>query len=183
MILGGLGKRKDRCHKWPEYSLRWLREECKEDCLQHELARSWFSRTNAFVVDVRLVFNPGGLGSYLGKYLTKGFLKRAELEALGFKRRWSCSRSWPREDLRMTEGTKDGIWKKVTMIGGFYNRGKMDERVRRDKDSPLLKSIGDDLGEVLRAKARNAAGISRLKEIERAFIPTYANTETSARRS
>jgi len=132
------------------------------DCLIHEWGKAWFERTGAYVVDVRKIYSAGGVGGYLGKYLSKSFSKRQGLEEIGFKRRWSCSRNFPREKKIQLAGTRDGIWTNVVRIPGWYRSEEMEARSRVDESRAALERIGDDLGEVLRARSKFRTGVRKI---------------------
>lgn len=122
------------------------------------------------MVEVKKVFNPGGLGGYLGKYLSKGFDERGALSGMGFRRRWSCSRNWPRETRIVCEGTRSEVWRNTKIVKRWNNREALEAAVKRDADSPLLRRVGDDLGEILRKRSRTNSGIAKIERMERAFI-------------
>ncbi len=66
-------------------------------CLSHAVSRVWADITGWFVVDVRPVTNPEGIGTYLGGYLTKMTEKEYEwLASAGMVRRIECSRGFGR---------------------------------------------------------------------------------------
>lgn len=162
LLVNGLGKRRDRCReagRHPPYSAKWIQKVCKEDCLLHEFGKAWFDRTGAFVVDVRRVYSPRGVAAYLGKYLIKGFLHRERLVSLGFVRRWSCSRNWPREERLQLAGTVSGLWEGIEIVPRYFRREEMLERVARDKKAAAVQRVGSDLGEKLRALARRRRGV------------------------
>ena len=87
------------------YTRKWFRMNCRSDCLMHEWAHVWSDVTDSFNVDVKEVYGVKGAVGYLAKYLIKGFLDRERLVELGFERRWSCSRNWPRETQIRLRGT------------------------------------------------------------------------------
>lgn len=85
---------------------------CEVNCIEHEWANEWFAITeDSWIVDARPVLGDKGAAKYLSKYLTKASTGRSALEELGFTRRWSCSRNWPRfEALRLRQTVGKG-WK------------------------------------------------------------------------
>ncbi len=96
-------------------------------------------------MDCRKGYSPARLANYLGKYLSKGFYHRKELEELGFKRRWSCARNWPRPDKLETRMSSEGEWEKVEIAEGYGLRDYLERRVEADRHSPVLEQVGDDL--------------------------------------
>lgn len=133
--------------------------DCKKDCLMHEWGKEWEQLTSAFVVDVRKVYSAGGASGYLSKYLAKGFAHREELQALGFKRRWSCSRNWPRERQIRLRGTEQGLWDTIEIIPRWFRRKEMEERISINKGADALERVGTDLGEMLRGAIRRRKGV------------------------
>ena len=78
--------------------------------LQLEAREAWlFVTGDSYIVDVRPVSKAKEIGHYLGKYLAKGYAHREKLEALGFNRRWSASRGWPRVGPRTVVDKKGEI--------------------------------------------------------------------------
>lgn len=169
LIVGGLGDRKDNRHgKYPPYSAKFILEEC--DCLIHEWGKEWYERTGNFVVHAEEVYSAVGVGRYLGKYLSKGFGDRGRLESLGFARRWSASRNWPRcEPLRL-RGSVEGKWISTEIIPRFFQRERMDIFVRRDENSELCLSVGDDLAVAIGERLKHAGRRKKIERISDAFL-------------
>lgn len=122
-------------------------EKCVKDCVEHELAKIWYGITgDSWVVDCRPVWSASGAASYLFKYLDKGFTERGDLEALGFKRRWSCSRDWPSPERMEFVVTQSKGWQSTQ----FFKRGTgFDGQLQREeeasKQSPYAMKAGTEL--------------------------------------
>ena len=83
-------------------------------CLQHELAGLWHGITgDSYVVDISPIRSVAGASWYVQKYMGKSFGDRAALEGLGFARRWSSSRNWPRGVELQLRGTRDQMWQET----------------------------------------------------------------------
>lgn len=97
----------------------------------HDMSRDWFESTgDSFVTETVDVYNPRGMGSYLGKYVTKAFGQRKELEGLGFSRRYTTSRGWPGKRSRLAGSTDESgwsEWRKVERQNKKYNPGTYDK--------------------------------------------------------
>lgn len=153
LIVGGIGERVACCRPGTMGTCRhvksyaWAMEECRVDCLEHELAKVWYGVTgDSWVVDCRAVWSPAGASSYLFKYLNKGFDDREELEALGFKRRWSCSRDWPSPERMRFVVTGSKGWQSTQFIKkGSVWEGHLLEEVERSKNSAFSMKLGTDL--------------------------------------
>lgn len=166
---------------YPPYSKKWIQEDCKVDCLIHEWGKGWFERTGSYVVDVRPVYSEGGVAGYLGKYLTKSFKNRGELESLGFKRRWSCSRNWPREVRSQLRGTVDGLWESIEIVPRYFRRKEMEERIKLNKGVDPLERVGTDLGEMLRSINRRKSGMRKIEGYLNEVFQAHADAEASSR--
>lgn len=78
----------------------------------------WLKATrDSYIVDVRPVWSSRGAARYLVKYLIKGMGQRMALESLGFVRRWSRSRGWPADRVRLRGTVEDG-WRDVSWVPG-----------------------------------------------------------------
>lgn len=161
LIIGGIGKRISCCrpagmgscaHK---KSYAWAMATCKVDCVEHEVAKEWYAITkDSWVVDCRAVWSAAGASAYIFKYLDKGFDDRAALEALGFKRRWSCSRNWPAPERMQYMVTMSKGWQHTQ----FYKRGINDdflkEEVIRSERSPYAMKVGTPLAEMYEGRVK-----------------------------
>jgi hypothetical protein len=97
----------------PHMHMVWSLQETMEiSTLKCLVKRIWREVTrDSFIVDVQLVMGAAGAAGYLAKYLLKGVMHREELEALGFKRRWTRSRGWPSPEPLQLWGTEKERWK------------------------------------------------------------------------
>jgi len=166
LIVGGLGNRVASCFPKGEfkYTLERVHQVCKVDCLIHEWGKAWFGVTgDSFVVDAREGYSAARLANYLGKYLTKGFYHRAEMERMGFKRRWSCARNWPSPAKLQTRYGSERAWERVEIITGYGFRDWFKERMERDKGSRDIEQVGDDLLLTLRGNKRKSAALVALE--------------------
>lgn len=107
--------KQDRGKHLHKKNQEWLRKVCY--CLEHVFARAWYEITgDSFIVQVDRVYNAKGAGSYLSKYFSKGFGDRGDLEARGFKRRYSFSRNFPKLERMQYLGTKEEQWVRVERL-------------------------------------------------------------------
>lgn len=171
LIVGGLtSMRKDSCitdkNRRP-YSLKWIRSLCRTECLVHEWGSAWSEVTDSFVVDAKEIYNVPGAARYLAKYLSKGFDERQRLIDLGFERRWSCARNWPREEKVQLRGTREGAWTKVAMVERSHRRSYMERRAKMSQGDRLCESVGDKLGLSLRKEARKKSGEFRIEKLKK----------------
>lgn len=165
LLVGGLGKRKDSCARKGEFkhSVKNTFRACAEDCLIHEWSQAWFGVTgDSWVVDARKGSTPARLANYLGKYLTKSYYHRKDLEEMGFKRRWSCARNWPSPTKMETITAQEGGWDKTEMIKGYGNE-MLRRRVEADKDSIALEQVGDLVAINLMNKNRKRAALAAVE--------------------
>ena len=162
LIVGGLGGIvTSNCeYHYPKpghtYDARWRVKDC--DCLEHEWSRLWHEVTgDSYVVDARPVLGAAGAASYVGKYLLKAMGDRDEMERRGFKRRYSCSRSWPGDQLQL-KGTVEKRW----LEPEWYPKNQLgNEYAERTKpNDPRLVRTGTDLalalGGSIKRKQRRA---------------------------
>ena len=147
LLVGGVGKRTDSCAPKGyefKFNVHTIHQRCAKDCLIHEWSRAWYAVTgDSFVVHARKGYSPARLANYLGKYLVKGFYQREDLKEMGFERRWSCARNWPRPEKLETITSANGGWAKTQIVSGYGLRDQMAERVERDKDAGALQRVGD----------------------------------------
>ncbi len=142
LIVGGLIGTKGRCGS-PRTS-NWVDQECNIGCIQHEWGKAWQAITGSYVVGVSAVLGDRGAAAYLAKYLAKSHYLREPYEALGFKRRWSCSRNWPRANVQL-RGSAEELWKKVLVVPkggriGVY----LETRMEASKGHALLDEVGPE---------------------------------------
>lgn len=171
LIMNGLGKRipcdsgKDGngvcAHEWTK---RYMQKSCKKDCLEHQIGKLWMEVTgNSYVVDARQMLTAGGAAAYLTKYLTKNFLSWYNLQELGFQRRWSCSRNWPRRPGDKLVVTGLHAWDHVEIVKSWDSEGysQLMAEVEESKESELIKRV-DDSGYLYRREQALKGQVKRL---------------------
>lgn len=156
-----------RCEQRARYDEKWLRKEC--ECLEHTFSKSWYRITgDSYVVDVREVV--GSDSSYLSKYVAKSYLHSDAFEALGFTRRWSRSRTWRVERLRL-KTTAAGEWSKVQftygqgVVHGLLRYGEWKEWVRWGEVSHLRARVGTELARELQNEVEDQAAKRKLLDM------------------
>lgn len=157
LIMSGI-KWSKSCRRKQDKSYRtWSQMTCRTalTCGEHLISRLWEAITHdSYVVDSSPVRSAGGVGHYVADYLKKGLGDHLALEALGFKRRYSTSRNWPRGVKMRMRGTEEGVWSRVTRIPQD-NLAKMDavaDEVRRVIPCRMDEQIGTPLGEQMRRR-------------------------------
>ena len=174
LIVSSLDERQSgswACQREPQYGRGWRQRACL--CLEHQLSRLWHIVTgDSFVVDVRPVMSSANDASYLSKYLVKGMAQRREMVRLGFARRWSCSRNWPRPELKM-RGTVDDAWEPAKPPGKISGRRNVEKALAESLGDPLLDRVGAPSAMAFDKRLRDRA----VKvEIERALDNLRATT-------
>lgn len=154
---------------------QWYEKDCllEDECLNHELAKTWHQVTgDSYVVDVDKVRSERGLSSYLAKYLDKSMQHWKELNKLGFKRRWNCSRNFPSPGrLRLAgsdSGADDSIWETVSreprgLLAREQGLGRRSRRHREDCE--YMQHVGIDMNEEGR-KATEVRNIERILAVK-----------------
>lgn len=93
------------------------------------------------MVDVSRVSSHNKAANYIAKYLAKGQAGFGVLRALGFKRRWSRSNSWPSGQLRLA-ATARGEWVDQGFYGGTSGRleklSEVPHRLKEEKEGEEL---------------------------------------------
>lgn len=130
--------------------------------MEHDISVVWHGITgDSFVCDVSGIRSLEGVANYVQKYMGKTMFERAELEGLGFRRRWSASRNWPRGAQLRLRGTEEGAWLQVTVVSAKQLReqpwarkwhGELAVRAEEDSGKELVQSVGTDLGLELQRK-------------------------------
>lgn len=118
------------------------------------------------MVDVSEIRNKEKTAKYVEKYLRKGLQNRKVLEFLGYARRWSCSRNWPRGHKLRLRGSADNRW---TRVRRFVNSDVLSRRPlvvslladTEKSDCETLEQVGTDLALELFDKAR----VSRMRRM------------------
>ncbi len=132
-------------------------------CAGHQIARSWHTITHdSYIVHAEPVLSAPGVGRYLGKYLSKGYGSRGLLQALGVKRRWSCSRDYPRgirPRLRLSKPFGPG-WPVVRMTSGLPLH-------KQSIGGPeyLMRQVGDNLALLLSARAKEHVFENKVRKV------------------
>ena len=150
--------------KYHLYDANWRSKAC--DCLEHDLSRTWKAITgDSFVVNVRYVTGPQGAGSYLAPYMTKGGIIRADMENAGFMRRFSRSRGWPGDQLKLAHTVEHG-WETIT-----WTAGPADPAYVSQVSSPGLdQRVGTDLAQELGRKRTHRIKAHKLRR----FLDAHA---------
>ncbi len=118
-------------------------------CLSHTLARQWLDVTkDSRIVHAVPVIGASGAGSYMAKYLLKGFGEERHLQALGMQRRWSSGRGWPGSGKLCLSQTLRGGWRRVEWRAGHVP----EEKIGGPKY--LLERSGSDIAVALAEKRR-----------------------------
>lgn len=178
LLVGNLGKERiaNSHGKKPPYSKAFIKEDCKRDCLLHEWGRSWFEETGAYVVDVEEVYSAPGAARYLAKYLVKGFVDRTRLLDLGYHRRYSMARNWPRGEALRLRGTVDGVWESVEIIPRWFQQEKMQNAVKLGEGASVLESVGDDVTLAMAARVRRRTKLRDIERLGDALLPSSTAT-------
>ena len=163
----------------------WVNKPCPKNCIQHEWGKAWTKITGSYIVGVRRTTSPHKAASYMAKYLTKGLLHREALETLGFKRKWSCSRNWPRPTPTRLIGSVDGAWTKVERINWGVAQALVSAVLARSIDHPLVSLVGDPIvmeWQEASIKQRTFRKLSKLnKEIQHEALSKNPNNAPDRR--
>ncbi len=124
---------------------------------------------NNYVVDVTETTSPAG-ANYITKYILKGMLQGQWLMDSGFKRRWTCSRDWPKPAQTQLQGTLDGAWTAQSWIRPFESPREIAIGRATAQVSPLGVAVGDPLVELL-AKRVQRKVIMKKMEVLVANLP------------
>lgn len=113
--------------------------------VQLVVKEAWHAVTgDSYIVDVRKTYSARRLANYLSKYLAKGFKEREQLERLGFRRRYSSSRNWPKPKLLRLRGTEMERWIRIERtdhVLGILGRSLL----AYSEKAYLMERVGDDL--------------------------------------
>lgn len=148
LIMGGLGGKQrvacdtgkrpnGKCAHKIDYD--WAMQDCANDCIEHELAKVWYRITgDSFVIDARRVVSANGAAAYLSKYLTKATNTWEYLESLGFRKRYSASRDWPKRPTMLMRGSEEGWWVKFEYaFAGDAGSVPLARQAKKDEFSPF----------------------------------------------
>lgn len=152
------------CRTTRETYVEWFERKCRGNCAAHHLSWLWLRITgDSFVVDVSPGRSAGATGSYLAKYLWKGFGERSELKSRGFTRRWTSSRDFPRLSRMQLRGTLQEAWKWTTMT--VAKKGWND-----DQDCWTLQPAGEAYSVAVEATIRAASRASQEAILRAGFV-------------
>lgn len=144
VVMSGITGQTDPCRDPHRYSPKWAIQDC--GCIRHQISHIWFERTGAYVTDCVPVYNERGLGNYLGKYFTKGYMDREALQDLGFHRRYSSSKNWPKPRRLTLQGTADGRWRKIYVLDKrTLDNAWLKNRAQMDSSAAIMQPHGDDI--------------------------------------
>lgn len=126
LIVGGFGRETDKKEL----------TECFRD--------AWLRVTgDSYIVWVVKVTGEKGAAYYLCKYLTKGVMNREDMEARGFKRRWSSSANWPKGETQLL-GTKMNAWETVEFVSKHhYGTESVKREAKNSVGHRYLETVGD----------------------------------------
>lgn len=172
-----------------QVKLKWLKRGCfeAEECLTHLIMRCWRHVTipldpigeGSWETDVTEVKDPAKGAGYITKYLTKD-MWGDKLKALGFGRRWSKNRKWPKVERLQMRGSKEDRWTPVTPTilenwrfdGSFPINGKEVSKKKlaemadhQSENSHLAQMVGDPMVFERHEKQRKWAVKNRLEEM------------------
>lgn len=121
---------KASCRKYGELMTEMKDRGCKTQCVQHELMELWEEITgDSWVVDASQVRSAERSASYVTKYVVKGFHDRQALEALGFKRRYAISRTWPSVGRMRLAFSEQPGWHQIDLVPGKF-LGRLEPQTR-----------------------------------------------------
>lgn len=145
--------------------MQWRSKSCS--CLEHQASKAWEKATGSYVVDMRRVWDAKGASSYLGKYLVKEMYHREELVRLGFHRRWSCSRNWPRDAFVQLRGSADGEW-----VKSGFTQEDLEWLVEESKNDPLMDPVGSGLALQMHNNVIRKMQLAQVRRTVDELIPT-----------
>ena len=151
LIVGGIGTIRPHCRRTKLQTVKHLVGNCRldEECLEHVISRMWLDSTrDSPIVYATMVHAPKGLGRYLGKYLTKTFTGELDAAELGFGRRWSVSRNWPRVPQMQLQGSVDSSWTEVRFASGTrMAKWKAEQYLVEMEETGDFVRVGTELAE------------------------------------
>jgi len=178
LIVGGVSTEGVRtCIKDRDRRGKVLRVSCSypKSCLEHQISSLWLSSTrDSYIVSCGAVVGPRGIAQYMSKYVTKDMYVWDRRGVDGFKRRWSCSRNWPRYEKLELRATADGEgWNEAAW--SQYERGYAIAQFYGDTENtdPSFERVGSDRAKEFAEKSRRR----RLRTQGRSLIDA-SNHET-----
>ncbi len=144
--------------------------EITEKQLHNIFSDAWLRVTgDSYIVWVKKVTGEKGAAYYLCKYLTKGVINRHDMEARGFKRRWSTSDNWPKGKTQLL-GTEMDVWESVEYVSKHhYGTSQVKKEAKLSKGHRYLERVGNsNLLTYSRAldKERYLASIKRMVKFD-----------------
>lgn len=144
----------DRTCEGGIYHRAYLLKSCT--CVLHTIARAWNEATEgeSYIVDVRPIVTAKGTAVYLSKYLVKSMDDIKALKALGFTRRWSSSRNWPRQ---AEEGLKFRDWDEVIIrLPDGEAKEDLNALIKESEGAYLMERIDQERYEEMVKQAKNS---------------------------
>jgi len=152
LIVGGMKEEVNRtCVRQRSIRGKVLSKPCRlrEECLEHKISRMWLNASkDSFIVSCGNVVGPKGIAGYMAKYVTKEVFIWEDMKGAGFKRRWSCSRNWPRYEKLELAGTRDDAWAQTR----WSERGDEYEYYGKSPEDGSFKKVGSDRAVVFAEK-------------------------------
>lgn len=124
------------------FDMEWLWKKCI--CLEHICAQEWYKASqDSYVVDARQVLGAAGAAAYISKYLAKTLMSYSQLHMLGFTRRWTTSRNWPRlEGLQLVKSLNDEWVRTQFTSVRAGTSDALNSEVQRGKTSHMSQRTG-----------------------------------------
>jgi len=155
-----------RCYGRDNFSVRdHVKRMDTCPCLSHVWSREWLAVTgDSYICHATPVIGRVGAGRYLAKYLGKTHAGREDLDSLGYKRRWSCSRDWPGGGRLRLHQTLHGGWRRTDFTTGRSLAGIAAT------PPDLLIRVGENLTLELAAKRGLNRAVGRLERFAHATV-------------
>lgn len=139
------------------------------------MRRHWeYVTGDSYILDVKQGYDAVGISQYLLKYVMKSFYKREELQELGFNRRWSTSRNWPRGQQVQLRGTVYEEWIKREFASGLDSAQKMAYQASQDASDWLLQPEGDKFFVKKNLIKKKKAKVMAIERLENEFAGIQA---------
>lgn len=170
LIVGGIGERTDDCKNFTF-------TPCPYNCISCEWRLHWFTITkDSYIIHVKEGYDARGAGNYMGKYVSKGLEYRADLENLGFYRRYSTSRNWPRGEKIQLRGTRYAEWTRIQRATSLDDPMDMERRAIHDSNKWLLQPEGDPMFVNQSYSAQKRRKVTRINNVLK-NIQTHSEPE------
>lgn len=139
------------------------------DCLSHRMSELWLGVTgDSWHVHTMLVRGAGRAGAYLFKYMAKTLTTWADLEALGFKRRYSNSKSWPGRGRVRLQGSLEKRWYKRIFSNGQPIIGLREPYL--NPDHPFVRQKGGAAVLAITNKHKLAAIAAGIRKVGKQYV-------------